>query len=701
MRKFRFLILVALIFLLNTQAKIIPSTSEGIIAKVVQNRMEYLHYDHKKFDDDMSKLLVEEYFKALDPQKCYFYQSDIDSFAVYNTELDDQIFNGNVDFAFDVFDLFQKRINERVEYAEKRLEKPFDFTKEETMPVSRKDSSYFKTEEEMNEFWRKKVKASLLTYVIIDESMKRKEEEGELTDTDKKFLKNTELLYSKPPKERALKIYKRFSKKFEDYDTNDVLELYLATLTRLYDPHSTYMSGKSLEDFTIQMSLSLQGIGATLTTDDGFAKIVKVVAGGPAAKDGRLKEGDLIIAVGNEGDEPVDIIDMELDKAVTYIRGEKGSKVVLTVIDGDKGLGSKPYNITLTRDEIKLEESAAKGEVKSFEKDGKEYKLGILSIPSFYADFKGLNSHEEGAKSLTNDLINIITEMNNQDIDGLVVDLRANGGGSLEEAVNSTGLFFPEGPVVQISSGGLFPKKIREDSDPDMLYKGPMVVMVNGLSASASEIFAGAIQDYNRGIVVGDTKTHGKGTVQTMYDLNRITRFKELKDRNSGALKLTIQKFYRITGKSTQKEGVRSDITFPSFTDKMEVFEDDLPYHMKYTEIEPTEVNYDFGIAKYRNILAEKSYSRQSSDSSFISLKEEIAKFEKELNKKEVSLNLDKRLEQTEENEESAKLRRKLYLGTNDRSSTDDNIENEEDELEDIYLTESFNILTDLIELQK
>ncbi|MGL4854858.1 MAG: S41 family peptidase, partial [Lentisphaeria bacterium] len=472
----------------------------------------------------MSERLFQDYFVALDPEKAFFLDKDLASFESYKTSLHTDLIAGNLDFPFKVFELFMTRVRERTDFATKRLDQSFDFEINETLEGDRKKLKWLDSVEQMNDYWRKRAKNALLTYQMLEEALDKKKGDGNLSTKEKNELKERELFPAKSPKERAKRLFEMRLVRYEDFDSEDVLEIYLSTLCKLYDIHSSYMAPKSVEDFNIQMRLSLQGIGATLRIDDhGFIKIEKISTGGPADKSGLLKDGDRILGVAQEDGIFVDVIDMPLDRAVKLIRGPKGTKVTLSVIKGDKGLSSPPEIIEIVRDNVEIKESEAKSKIYELEYDelkpevrqfvnsenlveakqkNRKLKIGVIRVPSFYADFSASNRNINTAKTVTNDVLRLLTDLKKQNIDGLVVDLRNNGGGSLVEAIRLTGLFITQGPVVQVASSGA-DINVQYDRDRQQQYSGPLLVMVNKFSASASEIFAGAIQDYGRGIIVG------------------------------------------------------------------------------------------------------------------------------------------------------------------------------------------------------
>ncbi len=696
---------------------LVPGSNERRIARAVGQYMPRGHYSKLKVNDDLSGKWFDNYLKALDANKYYFTKQDIEQFSKQREALDDAIQGGNVDFAFEVYNVFLERLNERIQWATKRLETSFDYTIDERILFNREDEDWLESRTELDDLWRKRIKNSLLLYTMINDAMVEKKSDESIDEKDKKALKDEKLFPHKSPKERVIKYFEQVRTRFEEQDAEDVLEMYLTAFAHVYDPHSTYMSPKTMEDFNISMSLSLKGIGATLQTDQGFTKVVSLVPGGPADKAGELKAGDRIIAVAQGNGESVDIIDMPISKVVKLVRGETGTVVNLTVFVGEKGLNSKPEVISITRDKVQLKESEAKGEIKTVKlssldpkarllieskddavdsKFDREVRVGVITIPSFYADFTAVQNRDPNAKTLTTDVMNILMDMRKQKLDGLILDLRSNGGGSLEESIRLTGLFIPEGPVVQICSGKGMSPKVKSDDSGITFYDGPLIVMVNKFSASASEIFAGAIQDYHRGVVVGDQKTHGKGTVQTVFDLDRLFRLPSLfKLPPSGTLKFTIQKFYRVTGASTQKKGVVPDLIFPSFTDYMELGEERLPHVLEWDETSKADFEtFDRSKLQIKK-LTNLSVKRRASNEKFKVLVSEIKDFEVEVKDKYVSLNKKERESKRKKSEAMADKRRALLIPESKKKGDED-----EEEV-DLYIDETIQIMVDLIGFNK
>ncbi|MBY0589334.1 carboxy terminal-processing peptidase [bacterium] len=540
-----------------------PTDSETKAAQVVSRLMEKFQISRHEVDDEISKRMFKAYLNVFDPLKIYFRTPDIEELRTQATKLDDDLKNAaRLGFAFDVYKKYLARLDECAAWADEFTEMPHDFSKEEIINVDPDTAKYAETVEEARERWRVRVKFELENLVV----------DGKTLDE---------------AKQRVHKRYKNLKNRWHELSSTEVVEMYLSTLTNAFDPHSTYMSPDTLEDFEIHMRLSLEGIGAMLQSEDGTTIVKELVPGGAADKDGRIKRGDQIVGVGEgENGEMEDIVEMKLRDVVKKIRGKAGTVVRLEVIP-DGVTERKIYN--LARQRVELADSAAKGEVIEYTDPatGAVRKIGVVNLPSFYADQGDgelfANVQPPGnLRTATNDVRRILEDFKAKGVDGVVVDLRVNGGGLLTEAISLTGLFIPDGPVVQVrdSNNKIFP---YADTDESISYAGPLVVLVSRFSASASEIFAGAIKDYGRGIVVGDRTTHGKGTVQKVLDLSRQVPNRAGK---YGALKLTMQQFYRVNGQSTQNRGVPTDIVLPSQSDNEDFGEASLDYALDFDEIQ-------------------------------------------------------------------------------------------------------------------
>src|SRR3984957_18833160 len=553
-----------------------PRPAESRTAILVCKMIEENHISHVRINEEISAKLFKHYIELLDPRKLYFTQADVDELGQDKTKLGDLMKHGNVDFAYNTFDLFLKRVAERKALTDKLIEVKPDFTVKEGMVVDAEKLPWAKTPEEINERWRKQIKYDLLQL--------------KLEDT--------------PEAEAKTRVKKRYHLNLENWtqmDDGEKLELYLSALTHCLDPHSSYMSPQTRDEFRISMELRLQGIGAALRQEDGFTVVQKIVPGGAAEKDGRLKVGDKIIGVDSKGDGPIQsVVEMKLTKVVHLIRGPEGTKVRLQIKtanhidpkDPSKNKKSQVNVLTLTRQTVELTGQEVKGDIYETGtrlKSQRNVRVGVLNIPSFYRDFNGASNGEQDFKSTARDVQKVLDKFTaSGGVDLLVVDLRNNGGGALSEAIEVSGLFIEQGPVVQVKQPG-DEKEIHKDANPNISYDGPMVVLTNRLSASASEIFAGVIKDYRRGIIIGDSSTHGKGTVQNVMNVGQTGLLSAFAPEDLGALKLTISQFYRVNGDSTQTLGVPSDVVLPSLLDHMDLGESSLDNALKFDHIEPAD----------------------------------------------------------------------------------------------------------------
>lgn len=660
----------------------------GVIARISANILANKQFRKHALDDEISKQLFKEYFDTLDPGRIYLTQEDVEEFSPNKPRLDDQLKQGDIQFAFDVYDRLIKRMEAYQAFADSEIDgKKLDFSKDEVFHYDRTKMKR-PTEKELPELWRKKLKNDLLSLKLLHRSMKG---DGTKTKEEIKQNKIAKLWLKKP----TVEIKKRIgtSLKFlKEKRGIDRLEFYLNTLARIYDPHSAYFAPKTAEDFDITMSLSLVGVGAVLTTVDGYTKIVSIIKGGPAAKDGRLAAQDRIVAVAQENKEPVNIIDMPLDEVVQLIRGKKDTKVTLYVIKGQKGSQGVPELITITRDKVTLQDQEAKGTIRKIKVDGKDKKIGVIDLPSFYIDFEAAYKGKPDYKSVTRDMKKILTRFKKDKVDGVIIDLRQNGGGSLAEAVSLTGLFFDKGPVVQIekASGGI--PEIQSDYDDKVYYSGPLILLVSRQSASAAEIFAAAMQDYGRAVIVGDKHTHGKGTVQTIFNLNQVMKYYGVKQK-SGELKITVSKFYRINGGSTQMKGVVADIPFHDITDVMELGESNLKHALPWDAITRANFKPRADLKPCIETLRAKSLKRREKSKEFKQMKLMIARFKKARDQKTLSLNEEKRWKKYLEEKRIFKEQRKL-LGL-DKDA--DAAKKKEAKQSDLFMNETLNIMGDLI----
>ena len=687
-----------------------PDVSQARIAKLLANSLPVLHLSHAPCDDTVAQSALDIYIDSLDYEHSYFLASDIASFQAQATNLDDQLKSGDTKFAFAIYDVFKQRVTNRVAYVNKLLDDGFDLTQAETYDWKRKDAPWPADEKAWDDLWRKKIKNDYVARVVakqfatnleavaatdtntttltIDTNAVQEAAAGATNGTDASLSEavdedadsaTTAADLKATPDEAIRKAYSRYVTLLNDNDSMWVLERYLNAFTQAYDPHSDYMSPHNAEDFDIAMKLSLVGIGALLSSEDGAAKVERLIAGGPAERDGRLKPGDKIVAVAQGDAAPVDIMHLPLNKAVRMIRGEKGTKVVLSVIPASDSTGSTLAKIDLIRDEVKLEEQAAKSEVREVKgADGVSRTLGVITLPEFYADMKGEATKGEEARSSARDVKRLVGELKEKGVQGIVLDLRNNGGGSLSEAVEMTGEFIDSGPVVQVKDQKRL--HILSDPDPDIAYDGPLIVLVNRMSASASEILAAALQDYGRALVVGDTKTHGKGTVQTLTNLSNA-------DPALGSLKITTASFFRIAGGSTQLNGVTPDIVISSALDEMELGEEFLPHALKWSTVYPAFYEPQTAVKNLIPTLASESKARRDQDPRFATFTKVLEKVGERQKAKEISLNVDDRIG-------LAKSERELQ---DELRKTEENGNKDDKTAKDIVLSETLSILSDLV----
>lgn len=621
--------------------KLIVESHQPHIVSLVSVYLSRYHYQGMDLNDEVSKRLLNKYLEELDYNKMFFLESDINEFQAFATKLDDDLnaYPAKVDKAFLVFNRYRERLTERLKVVDEMLDKGFDFSKDEFYNFERHEQPWAKTKAELDDAWRKRLKEDMIRFKL------QGRDDAYAVDILKKR-------------------YQRLLHDLNDWDSMDVLEVFLSNLAGAFDPHSSYFKPITKENFDIQMGHSLEGIGATLSRQGEYTVIVDLVRGGPAERSGELMVNDKIIAVGEgEKGEWEDVVDLRLDKVVKHIRGPKGSTVRLQVIPADATDPSETKTVTLVRDKVKVTSLDAYAEVKEVQGDnGMVHRVGLINIPSFYLDTDAKQRGERDFKSTTRDVRKLISQLEKQNIDSLLIDLRRNGGGSLDEAIELTGLFIDRGPVVQIRSGrGRV--WVERDPDPSQVYKGPLVVLTSKFSASASEIFAGAIQDYGRGLVVGAESTHGKGTVQNVIplqeELSRIMNQTSTEDK-AGALKLTSYKFYRVSGGATQFKGVEPDVVLPSPYDGLEIGEDQLEYALPWDEIEPVPFrSYGF-VRPSLDLIRGKSQKRIADDQEFKYLKEDLAERKESMANPLVSLNYEKRLAEKDAAEKRMEARKKV-----------------------------------------
>lgn len=653
-----------------------PTLNQAIASVNVVQLLKSNSYEKPDLSREGAQKVYLSYLETLDRQRSFFLASDIEEFNKYQFSLDDALKGGNLRPAFEIFNRYQQRGEERVQYMLKLLKQgisKLNFNKQEKLEIDREDAPWLRNQAEQEDLWRRQLKDSVLAMKL----------------NDKKDSEITELLT------------KRFTnqlRRLHQTRSEDAFQLYINAYTQLYDPHTQYLSPQRAENFDINMSLSLEGIGAVLQSEDEYTKVVSVVPAGPAAKAGQLLPGDKIIGVAQDKDGKMeDVVGMRLDEVVKLIRGTKGTTVRLEVIPASASDGkNKIYAII--RDKVKLEEQSAQKNVMEIGTGASKKRIGVISIPAFYIDFKAAQAGDPNYKSTTRDVRNLIKELEQENIDGLVIDLRNNGGGSLQEANQLTGLFIPQGPtvVVRDSRGRT---EAQQDPDPKEVYQGPIAVLINRLSASASEIFAGAMQDYQRALVIGG-QSFGKGTVQTIQPLNH------------GQLKLTIAKFYRVSGQSTQNRGVIPDISFPSLFDPEEIGESALPNALPYTEIRPVQYSPLKRIAPELPELRARHKKRIINDPGFIYLDKLLAYQKQFEDRKSVTLN-QKAREKESQQMRDGRLDIENYLRTSKGKKPFKNLEELEKEqtaqldknqkpdvTDDALLVETGAILSDWINVK-
>ena len=679
-----------------------PSRAQKRVGMLVAQLMSRSHLSRRELDSEISNRAFDLYLERLDPTKSYFMQSDVDEFSVERDQIANNVQAGNFDFGIKVYKRFLERVNERTELANELAAAEHDFTIKEEMVTDSDAATYAKTEEEARDVWRKRIKYNLLVFRGDEELDKEdsKKEDGEKEDaSDSKDMKKKKKK-KMDPVEKLQKRYVSFARRMNQTDTEDVIEMYVTSITNSFDPHTSYMSRKSFENFIISLSLELEGIGATLSgNDEGYTVIRSIVPGGACDTQGGISVDDVIMEVG-QGDENgnrvdpelaekngvdfIDINSMKLDTVVGMIRGKAGTVVRLNVQSEE---GGDLRTVEITREKIKLEDSAAQGKVfeQGVNADGSARKIGIVELPSFYADMSG----KPGGRSTTTDVRKILERFNSEGVDGVVLDLRKNGGGSLQEAIDCTGLFIDAGPVVQIKDASNQIVKL-DDQNRGATWGKPVVVLTSKFSASASEILAGALQDYNRGIIVGDTTTHGKGTVQTLMNLNEVIFRIPNPPNQYGALKITRSQFYRPNGDSTQKRGVLSDLVLPSVTDKMPIGESDLEYPVEFDKISAASYeSYGWASDELKKALQIRSAKRVKSSDKFAKRIRRIEEYVRQKDLKSVSLN----------EEEFLARSRELRAEKEDEKVIEEQVSGNKEIKRDYYLDEVLEITADYMTL--
>ena len=609
--------------IIKSDSLLYPSAKHREQSKLIYQLLTKYHYKKVSVDDSLSEKILEKYINSLDPNKEYFFKNDIDYFNQYKLQMDDYITSGYLEPAYEIFTVYNERVKDRIEYVFSLLENEPDFSVEEELMFDRKKSEWFGDSGQMDNYWRKKIKNSILNLKILG-----KEWESNRETLDKR--------------------YKRFEKTISQFNSEDVFEMFINSFTEIYDPHTNYFSPVNADRFEINMSKTFEGIGARLQQDVEYTTIYQIMPGGPAYRNKELEKGDRIIGVGQgENGAFEDIIGWRLDDVVSKIKGPKGSMVQLLVLKKEANIDDYPDTVRLVRDRVDVVDEDATFDIIPYRADNKDFNVGLIKIPSFYINFEEAQRGIKDYKSVTRDVKRCIDSLKALSVDGIIIDLRNNGGGSLQEAIDLTGLFIETGPVVQIkSSSGRI--EVEKDFDRSIHYDGPLLVLNNSFTASSSEIFSGALKDYNRGLIVGES-TFGKGTVQNLIDLERFFPNSNLQ---FGQLKITLAKYYRVNGGSTQKIGVEPHIEFPNIYDRSIYTENARSNALEWDKIRDiTYDNINYINEPLVNHLNNTFTQEVKSDSSFINYLSFVEETKENRKKKSISLNYSKRLAEKKEND--------------------------------------------------
>ncbi len=652
-----------------------PERRHEQVGELITEFIQKSHYNRVAVDDELSSNVLDLFIEALDRNRMYLLQGDVDYFETYRYQLDDVVKSKPLDPVFEMFEIYQTRVRERLQFALTQLETEPDYNVDEEYQFDRSEEPWARSSAELDEIWRQRVKNDALNLAL----------EAEPWEDIQEVLG---------------KRYEGFLRRLDQVNSDDVFERFMNAFAHTLDPHSSYMSPRNSEEYRIQMSLSYFGIGASLQTDGYYVKIAGIIPGGPAAADGSLKPEDRITGVAQGADgEMVDVIGWRLDDVVDLIRGPADTVVRLEIIPANSAPGAPKTLIDLTRGQVKLEEQAAKSEVIDISRDGRDWRIGVIEVPSFYRDYRALSNGDKNYTSTTKDVKRLISDLEKEGIDGLIVDLRNNGGGHLTEATALSGLFIDNGPVVQLrNSNG----RISRLDDPDpvarVAYNGPLAVLVNRYSASASEIFAAAIQDYARGVIIGQ-QTFGKGTVQNLYSLDQYMRSSD--DKGFGQLTLTIGKYYRVTGESTQHRGVDPDIVLPSHINAKIIGESVRDSALPWDTVQTTRFRAGKPLSDTIESLTASYVERSRDDPNYLYQVDMIQAAEEVSAQKTLSLNIDTRRSEREDELQRRLDReneRRVALGLEPLASLDDI---DDDEFPDILLDQAAGIVTDLAEMRE
>lgn len=672
----------------NVAPQLKPLETQASAAHLSAEVLSRYHYKPVKLDDASSAKIFDNYFKSLDGEKVFFVQTDIDQFTTARNKLDDAILKEDLSVPFAIYNLYQQRITERTAYAKSLLKKGFDFKAKEGYQITREKAPWAKNTDELNEIWRKRVKNDWLRLKLAGKD-------------DKSIV------------ETLGKRYDNYLNSISKVKSDDVFQSFMNAYSMVIDPHTNYFGMRASEDFNISMKLSLVGIGAVLSDKDEYTMIRELVTGGPAALSGKLKVGDRIVGVGQGENAPVvDVMGWRLDDTVDKIRGAENSVVVLDILPAEAGPDGKHKTVTLIRKKISLEQQAAKKSIIEVKDGNATQRIGVIALPVFYQDFAARQNGDKDFRSATRDVSRLLEELKKEKVDGVLIDLRNNGGGSLDEAIELTGLFIDKGPVVQ-ERDAQGTVKVDSDTNSGVAWSGPLAVVINRASASASEIFAAAIQDYGRGLILGE-QSYGKGTVQSVIDLDKLVKSEPPK---FGQVKMTIAQFFRINGGTTQLKGVTPDIDLPSASDTENFGESSFDNALPWTQIKPADYSPVGNIKPLLGPLNASHQARINKDKEFKYLKEDIAEFNAQRKKNLISLNEADRRKEREQQEARAALREKTDdangaakkasmqddgLQANERNLDSDlALEKERKNSKDILLNEAANILSDNVKMLK
>ncbi|MBD3748010.1 MAG: carboxy terminal-processing peptidase [Sphingobacteriales bacterium] len=645
-----------------------PDPIQSVITKEVAELITSLNYKKPVLNDSLGSVIFDNYIKGMDPNRSYFLASDIKDFEKYRSTFDDDLKVGDLTAAFYMFNVYQKRYNEDMQFSIKALHNHFDFTKNESYVYDREHLPWFKDEAERNQSWTRKVKYDFVNLKLANQ-------------------KDTSIIST------LKKRYENLLAQSNKINNQDAFQVIMTAFTESIDPHTSYFNPANAANFNIDMARSLEGIGATLAVENEFVTIKSIVPGGPADKIHQLKIDDKIIGIAQGDNDFVDVVGWRIDNAVSIIRGKKGTTVRLKILAKNQDLSATPKIVSIVRDKIILEDQSVKNTIKTVTRDGRTYHYGVIEIPAFYADWKEMQAGNPNYKSTTRDVKLVLDSLKKKNVDGILIDLRGNGGGSLMEAIELTGLFITKGPVVQVKDyrGKV---EVDEDEDPSISWTGPMAVMTDRFSASASEIFAGAIQDYGRGIIIGNN-TYGKGTVQSAIDMRRVNP--DLGDKG-GQLNLTMGKFYRVSGSSTQHKGVIPDVEFPTIFPADKYGESSQPSALPWDEIKSSNYTKYANLAPAIAVLKTAHDARMKTSKEYTYLLQDIAEFKKRDAEDSLPLNeatLKKQRDELEAQNLARENERRVSRGLLPLKKGETKPAKEEDY--DFVQDESMQVLTDFI----